>query len=462
MKKSVLCVASYFPPDASTGTHRTRAVARYLPASGWRPVVVSPEMPVGTEQDPSLLQGLPEDLVIYRTPAPSLVSWGSRLRNWFRGLFRRRGVATQSTAVRPASPESHGSARGWVDWASWWLQVPDMTVGWLPYGFSAARRAVRRHHCQAIYSSAPQFTTHLIALLTKRATGLPWVADFRDPWRSSPFRKIPYRSADRYDAWLERRVVGTADWVVCNTHAVQDDFARRYPELVHKFVTVPNGFDPEDFADLKPQRPVGTEKLVLTHAGWFYDKRRPHPIFQALRLLRDRASLSSAVCLQLVGHPRHEGKDLRAIAAEYGVEDLVLVRGEVPHQQALELMRGSDVQVLVGFNGVGADLQVPAKLFEYLGVGQPVLALAPRRSAIAEMLGRSGADGEVCDPEDPEEIASAITRLVRRRNGSPAGARAAGGGPITQFYRREQVSRIAGLLTGTPSGRETATQDKSR
>src|SRR5438874_7361697 len=100
----------------------------------------------------------------------------------------------------------------------------------------------------------------------------------------------------------------------------------------------------------------------------------------------------------MVGNPTYDGKRLYTIAAEHGVRDLVLVRGEVAHRQALELMRGSDIQILVGFQGAGAELQVPAKLFEYLGVGQPVLALAPRQSAIAEMLKLSGGHGEVCDP----------------------------------------------------------------
>src|SRR5207237_5324336 len=168
-----------------------------------------------------------------------------------------------------------------------------------------------------------------------------------------------------------------ADWVVCNTGPVRDDFVRRYPELTPKFVTVPNGFDPEDFADLKAQRPVGIEKLVVTHAGWFYGKRRPEPIFQALRQLRDHGFPSAQWCLQLVGSPTYDGRELMAIAAECGVAEMVLCRGEVSHRTALELMRGSDIQLLVGFNGAGADLQVPAQLFEYLGVGQPVLALAP-------------------------------------------------------------------------------------
>ncbi len=444
VNKAVLCVASYFPPDATTGAHRTRAVVRYLPAYDWRPVVVSPRIGADTIQDASLLDALPEDLVVYRTSAPNLLSWAVRLRGWIKRMLGR--AAAPANPAEPAPPVGRERRGGWMDWTSWWLQIPDLMVGWLPAGLKAAQRAVGRHHCQAIYSTAPQWTAHLIALLTKRLTGLPWVADFRDPWRSSPWRKIPYPSVDRYDGWLEGRVVREADWVVCNTEPLREDFVRRFPELSSKFVTVPNGFDPEEFADLRAQRPVGGDKVVLSHAGWFYGQRRPEPTFRALRLLQEGAPPSTQVCLQLLGHPHYEGKHLKGLAAEHGVEPLVLVRGEVPHRQALELMRGSDIQLLVGFNGVGADLQVPAKLFEYFGVGKPVLALAPRRSAIADMMARSGIEGEVCDPDDPQQIAAAIRRMAARRKDCAGQPQAADAGPMTQFYRREQVARIAKLL----------------
>jgi len=456
LTKSLLCVLSYFPPDATTGTHRSRAVARYLPLHGWRPVVVCPELDAQASTDLTLLNHLPADMVIYRTPAPNVLSWSAKQRDRLKRLLGRQPTVNQSASTQSSHSANGRSTGGWMDWASWWLQVPDMMIGWLPYGLSAARQAVRCHQCRAIYSSAPQWTTHLIALLVSRRTGLPWVADFRDPWRSNPLRKIPHKALDRYDAWLERKVVQQAHWVVCNTGPMRDDFVKRFPHFASKFVTVHNGFDPEDFAGLKPQRSAGPEKQVLTHAGYFYGKRRPQPIFQALRLLRDRAAGAKNICLQLVGHPDYDGRNLNAIAADHGVSDMVLVRGEVRHRDALELMSGSDVQVLVGFNGTGADLQVPAKLFEYLGVGKPVLALAPRQSAIAEVMAAIGPLGELCDPDDPHQIADGILAMAARRPSDTAGLGGNGAGrgqsPLAHFHRREQVGRLVRLLDGTGYG----------
>ncbi len=402
---------------------------------------------------------------MYRTRAPELLTQVSALRSRLRRLAQvtdqRRPQVDQDppssvNGLAPGNRTNGLAASGrWVDWLSWWLQVPDLVIGWLPWGLAATLDAVNRYRGRALYSSAPHWTAHLIGLLSKRMTGLPWVADFRDPWRANPFRKIPYSSIDDFDKFLEGQVVRHANRVICNSEFVRDNFVGRFPELSDRFVTVPNGFDPEDFADLESRRPIGQGHLVLTHAGFFYGPRRPHPILQALRVLRDRNPLDRIPCLQLVGPPTYEGRCLRSIASDYGVEDLVHVPGELAHRQVLELMRGSDIQVLVGFSGKGSEFQVPAKLFDYLGVGRPVLALAPERGAIGEVMRQSGVIGALCSPDDPEEIAAGISRLAARQAGPPdvSSAGADVGPSITRFHRYEQVGRIAKTLDTLSSRR---------
>src|SRR6516165_10725414 len=120
MSKSVLCVFSYFPPDAATGTHRARAIARFLPESGWRPVVVSPALENGASRDEYLLEGLPADLVTYRTPAPSLLSLGTRARDWLRTALPRKRTALPAGAGVGLGGKA-ASRGSWTDWASWWL-----------------------------------------------------------------------------------------------------------------------------------------------------------------------------------------------------------------------------------------------------------------------------------------------------------------------------------------------------
>jgi hypothetical protein len=133
---------------------------------------------------------------------------------------------------------------------------------------------------------------------------------------------------------------------------------------------------------------------------------------------------------------------------------MVQIGGEIPHRQALGFLRGSDLQLLVGFNGLGANLQVPAKLFEYFGVGKPILALAPQVSAIADVIKASGMSGDVCDPDSPEEIYQALCRRASQ-HGEANGAASAAQNPasLTHFTRKEQVRLIAELLDRHAAGR---------
>lgn len=446
MKKTVICVAYFFPPVLVPGSHRTRAVVRYLPSHGWHPVVVTAREGRADRCDDSLLDGLPPDLIVYRSSDPELLPLGNSIRSQVRKLFRLQRPPNGQEGEDPGtSTDRHVLSGDWVDWASWWLQVPDLAVGWLPAGLVATLDALNRYWGRVLYSSAPHWTAHLIAMLAKKLSGRPWIADFRDPWRSNPFRRLPYRSVDRFDAWLETQVVCNADQVICNSEYVRADFETRYPDSAGRFVTIPNGFDPEDFDGLTASRPVGQDRLVITHAGYFYGPRRPHSILDAIRLLRERAQPSRSPFLQLIGTPTYEGRCLKSLAAEFGVEDSVNVLGEIPHRKALEAMKGSDIQLLVGFSGQGSEFQVPAKLFEYLGVGRPILALTPKRGAICDVLEQGGVPSEVCDPDNPQDIAEAIIRL-ELKSGSPAYGHALGNGANPCFYRREQVSKIAQLL----------------
>jgi glycosyltransferase involved in cell wall biosynthesis len=457
VRRSVLCISYYFPPMDSSGTHRLRAIARYLPDYGWRPIVVTAQHQPTAAIDPALLEGLPDDLAVYRTAAPEFLKWATQFKSQVQGLVRLPRKAKEPAPGEPAggAPAELTLTGRWIDWLSWWLQLPDMLVGWLPLGLWAAYRAACRHRCRAIFSSAPCWTAHLIALLTKRLTGLTWVADFRDPWRANPGRPIlPYKALDRYDAWLERQVINGADWVVCNTEPARQDFLTRFPDLQDRFVTVPNGFDPGDYAHIEPRRQVSPETFVVTHAGNFYHQRDPGPVFQALRLLRQQANLPRPLCLQLLGPPTYHGQPLNQIAAEYGVDSMVLVQGSVPHREALEFMRGSDALLVIGLNLSGGELQVPAKLYEYFGVGRPVLAVSSRGSAIADIMVRAGQPGAVCDLSRPEDVAAALLRLASepRPAASPRG-QAPG---LRQFHRRNQVGRIAELLAARHSTRAYA------
>ncbi len=442
-RRACLVVAYHFPPLVAAGTHRTRAFVRHLPALGWTPVVLTVK-PSATELvDPDLLAGLPDDLACYRTRWTNLPAAAGRLRAGLFGIGRRRSAEKPEADSRPPA----AGRRGWKDWLSWWWHVPDSRLGWFPWGVLSGHRAIQRHRCRAIFSTAPYWTSQLIGLALHRLTKLPWIADFRDPWRPNPFRQFPYTGQDRYDGWLERQVIRRATRVVCNTPAVQRLLSERYPQLAEKFVTILNGIEQEDFAGLTPRRPLPPDRFVITHTGDFYGKRRPDPILAVLKLLREREPLlASRIHLQLIGPPACNDEPLCNIVERYGLGDLVSVGGIVSQREARERMAGSDALLLMGFVGPGAELQVPSKLYEYLAAGKPILALSNRDSAIADVLAQAGDDYAILNPEDASGIAGVMARWVdrpRRTTATPL--------PV-EMTRAHQARQLAELLdSGRPS-----------
>jgi hypothetical protein len=200
----------------------------------------------------------------------------------------------------------------------------------------------------------------------------------------------------------------------------------------------------------------------LTHAGSFYGVRRPDPIFQALRLLQQRDGQAQQILLQQVGPSTYEGQCLKTIAARYGVAESLILPGVVPHRHSLELLMGSDILLIVGFTGDGAGLQVPGKFYEYLATGHPILALAPRDSAIADVMRKIPKCGEVCDPQDPEQIATALLQMTQTRSAASPSPQVAELDPFRcRFARPQQVGQIAALLGKKHGSRGEACSEKA-
>jgi hypothetical protein len=141
-------------------------------------------------------------------------------------------------------------------------------------------------------------------------------------------------------------------------------------------------------------------------------------LFGALRRVADRSpQVGQQVRVLFAGDDSYNGHSLSALADRFGVRDMVDVVGVQPHAEAIGLLLGADASIVVGVAGPGGELQVPNKLYEYLAVRKVILALAPRDSAIAEVLARASADHLICDPRDEEQIAVGIELMVKQQRG---------------------------------------------
>jgi glycosyltransferase involved in cell wall biosynthesis len=341
--ESVLFVVHDFPPAGGSGANRALAFCRYLPAHGWRPL------------------GL--EAVRTRSLEPRQRPFSKRADG-----LGRLGAHARSGGVPPVWKTHLAHAR----------RFPDAQRGWLPFAIPAGLRAIRRRRPRLLYSTAGPFTSHLVALALHRLTGLPWVAELRDGWyrwNQSVFPDYPaWRGA--LESRLERLVITHATRVVLLTELMAQAFRRQYARLpADHFVHIPNGFDPAQLEGLPalPRQPGFT----VLHAGALYYGRSLAAFLQAAACLPD-------LHLVLLGTL---DQTARAELGQTRVEYL----GQRDHRAALAHMRAADLLLLIVNTTPGAEAAVPGKLYEYLAVGRPILAITPPGAAAAEIVRRTRA-----------------------------------------------------------------------
>jgi glycosyltransferase involved in cell wall biosynthesis len=408
--RGVLLVTAHFPPNRRAGTHRLLRFARNLDALGWRVSVLTLDPEAyrdGVPLDLGLLKEVPSSVHVTRTTVPG-----------------RSGKApTPKPAAPPAAPGSgrpsappqrsalsRSLRRFWQDLTS----TPDHELPWWLSAVPAGTAMAREQHLDVIVSSAPPFTTHLIAAEIARRTGLPWVADFRDPWSRAPWG-VEWRNKG-WTGWvhrtLERLTIRRATRVVLNTTPMLEDFVAHYPAIASKFLAIPNGFD-RDALD-RGARPIGRtappETLVLCHTGNLYQARDPRPLLRALAtVLTDGSVPANALSLQLVGGAGGEF-DTAGEVARLGLQHAVEFVPPVSHGESLGYLRAADILLVVQPDTA---VQVPVKLYEYLWARKPILALASP-GAVADLI-REGGVGEVVPADDEPAIAGALRTFHRQR-----------------------------------------------
>jgi len=444
-----LCVAYAFPPINRSGTHRTAAFVRHLARQGWDADVITVQ-PEGESVDPELLATVPEATWVRRTRCVDLVAAAKRP---FGIQF-----SSKNPKLRPATgAEPVGHERlGLHGWCSRLLQTPDSRLGWVPSAVAAGTRRIRANRPDALYSTSPYASAHLIALMLHRLHRIPWVADFRDPWVGNPYAEAASCGLTQWNALLERAVVRAASAVVCNTRTLRESTIRRHPVAEEKCHTIPNGVDLDLFVDRAEVRTAPQDTFTLLHAGQFYGPRTPTVLFEALRRAAKRLPASRKIQLALLGSELYEGRPLQELAASAGAGDYAKVLGKRTHGQALAYLVGADALVVMGSSGPGAELQVPNKLFEYLGARKPILAVVPANSPTIDILRQSRAEAVVCDPADADSLASAIVNLACGTYDCPAEPWSG----VARFDRAHRATELRALFESLVLRSQTRSQPR--
>ena len=384
--KRLLIITYYWPPTGGSGVQRWVKFSKYLPEFGWQPVVYTPENPERLARDESLLADIPAcaEVIKTRIVEPYAVY--------------RRLTGGGSDEVNPVNAQK----KNWKQRLSLWIRgncfIPDPRIGWVRPSLRFLKKYLAEHPVDAVVTTGPPQSVHLIGRGLKRALGLRWIADFRDPWTEMFYYKHLGLTAasDRRHRRLEQSVLDEADALISVTPLVQRDFQARTQTPV---ALITNGFDEDDFVAAAPPRSDG--KFRLVHTGLFAADGNPLNLWDALAE-RCAADPDFRERLEI----RLAGKTDRAVTDSIRARGLggnLVEAGYLPHDETVREQQAADILLLPLRREPEYAKVLPGKIFEYLAARRPVLGIGQEDGAAAAVL-RDACAGAMFDWDKKDEL----------------------------------------------------------
>ena len=450
----VLIASWCFAPYNTVGAVRLTKLAAHLLAAGHDVRVVTAD---AQEVPATLPQEIPKAQVVH---APWLdVEWpvkrmsrllgrGGRQSNRTAPIQAASAQPTASATVTPAPARSlfrhvvvgpaQWALRSISDLYFAYLVLPDKRVGWLPYAIRGGKSLAKTWQPDVVYASGPPFTSLLVGKRLAVRFGVPWIAELRDPWFGSAYtRGDALGLHNRLQRWLEGRTLRTAAAIVATTDPLTAMYAARYAK---PSLTVYNGFDPIAGGAMEPGQGMVAEAdtVSVSYTGHIYPgKRDPSPLFAAIACLdaADRARVR-------VDFYGCDPEMVRPLAQAHAVEDRVTVHPSLPYTESLRVQHQSDTLLLLQWNDPREHLHLPAKLFEYIGSGRPIIGIGYEAGIPADIVRERRAG---IYQNDPEALAGFLRHLIQVK-GSEGRVPALPDTVRAGFARFEQFARLQSFI----------------
>lgn len=395
--------------------------SKYLPSLGWQPVIYTPENPEMPGVDHTLEKDIPPEAEVIKTHISEVY-----------GIYKKFSGGSSKSEVNPINHQRKTFVQKAAMWARGNFFIPDPRVSWVKPSVKFLKEYLAGHPVDVIVSTGPPHSMHLIAREVALATGIPWVADFRDPWTRMFYFKHLLLSAPalRIHRKLEKKVLDDADVVVAVSPLVQEEFRSM---TLSRVELVTNGFDEEDFAGVPTAQGNG---FRLVHTGLFAADGNPETLWKVLKdkYLEDK-EFASSLRIVLAGKT-----DSQVLSSMEGlpVENM----GYCSHDVTVRLQKSASVLLLPLRKEPEYRATLPGKLFEYLGARRPVLGIGQTDGAMAGVLARTDA-GRTVGWDDYTETRNYIETCW---SAFKAGTLGDTTGDISPYTRRETARRMAEIL----------------
>ncbi|MEF9985768.1 MAG: glycosyltransferase family 4 protein [Bacteroidales bacterium] len=402
--KKVLIITYYWPPSGGSGVQRWLKFAKYLPQFGWEPIIYTPKNPEANAVDSALAKDIAPNTTVLKT------------KIWEPYGFYKSLFASVATAPRIKANLISSNNTSFTHRLSLFIRgnffIPDPRCFWIKPSVKYLKKYLKDHPVDAIVSTGPPHSMHLIAKKVAETTGIKWIADFRDPWTEIFYFKHLKLSKYAYNKHikLEQSVLDKANKVIVVSRKMQEDFAKR---TLTPIEVITNGFDSDDFAIETATTFTGDINLAescftLTHTGIFVDNGNPCYLWEVLgEKAAVEPSFKENLKIRLMGQV--DDSILEGIETA-GLWGNLINMGYVPHSTATMWQQKASVLLLPLRKEPEAAAILTGKFFEYLAAGAPILAFGPVEGDLAKAL-QETASGKIVDFEDKDGVRKEIDLL---------------------------------------------------
>ncbi|MBK9564352.1 MAG: glycosyltransferase family 4 protein [Saprospiraceae bacterium] len=427
--KKVLIITYYWPPAGGSGVQRWVKFAKYLRDFGWEPVIFTVESTDYPIIDNSIGLDLPDGIEVIK----SKIVEPYQLYNFFSG--KKKGQKIDANFL------SEGKKLNWKDKIAVWIRgnifIPDAKFLWIGPSVRYLLNYLKENHINAVISTGPPHSCHLIAQKVCKKTNIPWIVDYRDPWT-----QIDYFDELMLTSWakkrhikLEKKVLDDCSHIITVGNSMADDIRKQTDT---KVTVITNGYDEADrnINIINPR----SDKFVLSYLGVMNVSRDPEVLWQTLKKLKlTQNEVYNKIEINLIGQvEEYSQKNI----VKYGLEEKVKLFGYLAHKDAIVYQNSSDALLLVINKTKNNKTILTGKIFEYIASGKPIICIGPKNGDAAAIL--SSLDNTyIIDYQNTEEMEKAIISLINNRLTTAIFSK-----NVEQYSRKTLTSKLADVLNG--------------
>ena len=399
--KKVLFISYYFPPAGGSAVQRALKFVKYLPRFGWNPIVLTAKMNDYALKDESLLANIPPGIRAYRSSAPD-----------FYRFFSKLDKNTKHHADLTAIAVNDKSGDSIMNRLAFFLRntffIPDARILWLPSALLKGLKIIKKEGVELIFTTSPPFTTAIVGMLLSKMTGIPWISDYRDPWTQAYYYFNRPKPSKMNEEYLEKKCLVTAKKIISINEPLLSGLSEKYQGIhVSESSIIPNGFDPDDFKNLKP---IKDNYFTMTYTGTQNARMHAGTFLQAVKkLCLANPLFYKKIRLNFIGRI---GPDIKRLFEDQILRKRIHIFPHMSHHECLRYTAGSDILLLLIPNVPNNELIVTGKLFEYLITGNPILCLS--KSGEAASILKATNTGVTVPFDDVGQITGIIWKWYKR------------------------------------------------